>query len=91
MKIMVFTKIQKNILYEIQEEYGKPKQIGKPSPWRTSIYFYPKMGVFLFNDEIVPYDEILQLIDGEILYFVRIEKHQGILMLRYDILKEYRS
>lgn len=54
-----------------------------PSSFFHSVWFCPKMGRFMYNDQIMRYELIEPLISCGILAFKRYTLHQGKLMLRY--------
>jgi len=52
-------------------------------PMFNSVWFYPLLGQFIFNDKVVQFDVISEMIRDKILVFKSIETHQGELMPRY--------
>lgn len=68
-----------DLLYEAKQK--------KESSMFNSVWFEPENGRFLFQDNWIYYNQVEPLIRDKRLVFVGYEKHQGTLMLRYQLPK----
>jgi hypothetical protein len=74
---------QKQIIDSIQKEIWGADEFMKPSAMLHSVWFYFKIGRFLYNDSCIRYEVIEPLIEDGTLVFFGIEPHQGEQMARY--------
>jgi hypothetical protein len=81
---MNIKKQQENLINSIEDELGKPEDIGlKHSSFYHSVWFEPLAGRFLYADKWVLYEVVEPLILNKTLLYKGFETHQGQKMLRY--------
>jgi hypothetical protein len=78
------TKLIREIEASIAKLAGSPVP---PSPFRHSIWFSPKRGVYIYHEREIRAQIITPLIQGNRIAFRSIEHHQEELMLRYVVVK----
>lgn len=79
------TKLRKHFIKRLKEDYDKysPNQI-KKSSYLCKVWYWPEKAWFIFDDTVIDFALIHELINEKVLVFKGIKSHQNIKMALYE-------
>jgi hypothetical protein len=73
------------VLYKMREAEQQKKEKTLLTEYELYIWFYPKLGKYLYSDKILDFEIVELLLKEDLIKFNGIKEHQSIKMIRYSL------